>query len=99
MAVYVDDMFLPAKVQSGKTTHDSRWCHMTADSQEELVAFAVNIGLKASYLQFPGTWKEHFDVTEPKRRQAVAKGAIEVNYRAHIKMLGERCMAQIEAEQ
>ena len=84
MAVYVDNAYISAKVRSGRLTHDSRWCHMTADTTEELVAFAVSIGLQAKYLQYPGTWKEHFDVTEAKRRIAVVKGAVEVDYRERV---------------
>jgi hypothetical protein len=98
MSVYVDDAFIPAKVRSGRLTHDSRWCHMTADSTEELIAFAVSIGLQAKYIQFKGTWKEHFDVTEPKRRQAIAKGAVEVNYRDRIAEMGKRRMKELEEE-
>jgi hypothetical protein len=90
MTVYVDDAFIPAKVRSGRITHDSKWCHLTADSTEELVQFAVGLGLQARYLQYPGTWKEHFDVTEPKRRLAVSKGAVEVSYREHVMKMAER---------
>jgi hypothetical protein len=97
MSVYVDDAYIPAKVRSGSLTHDSRWCHLTADSTEELVAFAVSIGLQAKYIQYPGTWKEHFDVTAPKRRMAVAKGAVEVGYREHVMKMGERRMKELEA--
>jgi Protein of unknown function (DUF4031) len=92
MTVYVDDAYIPAKVKSGSLTHDSRWCHMTADTTEELVAFATALGLQAKYLQHPGTWKEHFDVTEAKRRLAVAKGAVEVSYQEHVMKMAERRM-------
>ena len=85
MSVYVDNAYISAKVRSGRLTHESRWCHMTADTTEELIAFAVSLGLQAKYIQYPGTWKEHFDVTEPKRRLAVARGAIEVDYRTRVK--------------
>ncbi|MEO5317615.1 DUF4031 domain-containing protein [Arthrobacter sp. CC3] len=97
MSVYVDDAFIPAKVRSGRLTHDSRWCHMTADSTEELVALAVQIGLQAKYIQYPGTWKEHFDVTEPKRRQAVALGAIEVGWKERVMEMGKRRMKELGA--
>jgi hypothetical protein len=92
VTVYVDNAHIPAKVRSGRLTHDSTWCHLTADSTEELVAFAVSLGLQAKYLQYPGTWKEHFDVTAPKRALAVAKGAQEVDWRKHTMMLAERRM-------
>lgn len=94
MSVYVDDAFIQAKVKSGPLTHDSKWCHMTADTQAELIEFAVDLGLQAKYIQYPGTWKEHFDVTEGKRRQAVAKGAIEVSYRDHVMKMAERRMSE-----
>lgn len=94
MTVYVDNAFIPAKVRSGSLTHDSKWCHLTADSTKELVDFAVGLGLQAGYLQYPGTWKEHFDVTEPKRRLAVSKGAVEVSYREHVMKMAERRLAE-----
>lgn len=61
---------------------------MTADSADELIAMALKIGLQAKYIQYPGTWKEHFDVTEPKRKQAVAAGAIEVSMRERVMAMG-----------
>ncbi|QDG87132.1 DUF4031 domain-containing protein [Pseudarthrobacter sp. NIBRBAC000502770] len=96
MTVYVDDAYIPAAVRSGPLTHDTCWCHLTADSTEELVAFATSIGLQAKYIQYPGTWKEHFDVTEPKRRQAVAKGAVEVSARDRVMQMAERRMRATE---
>jgi len=78
MAVYVDDAFIPAKV--GRL--NSRWCHMMADTKEELLAMAKKIGLKPEWIQYPDTWKEHFDLTENKRKQAVRAGVIEVESRS-----------------
>jgi hypothetical protein len=90
MTIYVDDAYIPAKVRSGSLIHDSRWCHMTADSTEELINFAVSLGLQPKYIQHPGTWKEHFDVTESKRQLAVSKGAVEVSYRDHVMTMAQR---------
>ena len=79
MAVYVDDYFVPAKVKNGNRSVRSRWCHMQADSREELDAMADRIGLKRSWIQYPDTpWKRHYDVTETRRAAAVAAGAIEI---------------------
>lgn len=86
MTVYVDDVFIHATV--GRIT--SRWCHLTADSTEELVSFARRIGLRPGWIQARGTWKEHFDVTEPKRRLAVANGAVEQTSREAIQRLRGR---------
>lgn len=67
---------------------------MTADSTEELVSFALKLGLQAKYLQFPGTWKEHFDITEPKRKKAVLLGAVEVSFRARVMEMGKKRMQE-----
>lgn len=90
MTAYVDDMFMQAAVRSGRTTHRSRWCHLTADTVSELNAFAVRLGLRTSYFQSDtnsvrGGW--HYDVTEPKRRQAVALGAVEVTTRQMLEIM------------
>jgi Protein of unknown function (DUF4031) len=87
MTIYVDDAGIPASVRNGSRTHTSTWCHLTADTQEELHAFAAQLGLKQSYFQ-PGTplggkpspfW--HYDLTAGKRAQAVNLGAVQVGYR------------------
>lgn len=90
MTVYVDDAYILAKVRSGSLIHDSRWCHMTADNTEELITFAVRLGLQAKYIQYRGTGKEHFVVTESKRRLAVSRGAVEVSYRDHVMAMAQR---------
>lgn len=79
MTVYVDDMHLRATV--GRI--NARWSHMLADSDEELVAFAVSIGLKAEWIQEPDRpYGAHFDVTDPKRLQAIRAGAVAVSWRS-----------------
>lgn len=88
MTIYVDSMFMRAKV--GRI--DARWCHMFSDQieQAELHAFAQSIGLKRSWFQpgkrglYKGTQQpdpsgDHYDVTKSVRAQAVAAGAIEVD--------------------
>lgn len=73
MAVYVDDMFLTARV--GRIRGD--WCHMMADSVHELDAMAVRIGLKVEWRQTKRSGV-HYDVTRAKRLHAVRLGAIEI---------------------
>lgn len=80
MTVYVDDAYIQASVPNGSRIHTSRWCHMMADSTEELVAFAQSIGLRKEWLQMKRSGV-HFDLTQPKRRLAVAKGAVEIDCR------------------
>lgn len=76
MAVYVDDARIRAQVGRLSAT----WCHMWADSEEELHAFALRLGLRRQWFQGPPRhflW--HYDVTETKRRRAMTLGAIEVH--------------------
>jgi hypothetical protein len=87
VTIYVDDANIPATVRNGSRSHTSAWCHLTADTQDELHEFAARLGLKRSYFQ-PGRplggkpspfW--HYDLTAGKRAQAVALGAREVSAR------------------
>lgn len=78
MTVYVDSMRMPARV--GRI--QANWSHLTADSTEELLAFAEKLGLRASWIQNPGhVWREHFDVTDTKRDLAIRHGAQEITMR------------------
>ena len=86
MSVYVDDIFTwpvdtVKNVQARRLAerNKGRWSHMIADSEEELVRFAISIGLKKEWLQHAGTPRAHFDLTPNKRKQAVAKGAKELH--------------------
>lgn len=90
MSVYVDDFFTRADVPNGNHVVRGRWCHMTADTREELDVMADAIGLRRSWIQYPGTWKEHYDVTLSKRRAAVAAGAIEIDFREAARLHAER---------
>lgn len=37
--------------------------HLCADTDQELTEYAVSIGMKAAWIQHPGTSRAHFDVT------------------------------------
>lgn len=76
MTVYVDDMLRKATVR-GMTR---RWSHLMADDPAELRAFASAIGLKLTWVQRPGTYREHFDVTESVRLRAIQYGAVSVRF-------------------
>lgn len=80
MTVYVDDAYIPAAVSNHGRLHRSRWCHLMADDVDELLAFGKTIGLQPAWLQRSRSGV-HFDVTEAKRRQAVAAGAVEISVR------------------
>jgi hypothetical protein len=90
--IYVDDAGIVADVpnrETGKTV-SSTWCHLISDQLDptELHHFATKIlGLRKSYFQ-PGKvlgnrdhhdpGGDHYDLTEGKRKQAVAQGATPV---------------------
>ncbi len=87
MAVYVDKLV------------DYSWrhgpsCHLIADSVEELIEFAVELGLRAEWFQPRSS--PHFDLTADGRKAAVRMGAIELNNRelvAKIRELRKRRLA------
>ena len=70
MSVYVDSM----RAKLGRMT----MCHMVADSTEELLVMAEQIGVNRKWLQDAGTHREHFDIALSKRSLAVKYGAVEV---------------------
>jgi hypothetical protein len=57
--------------------HGHRWCHLFADTLDELLAFADRIGLRRSWFQRDRSGG-HFDLNPTRRRAAVRAGAIEV---------------------
>lgn len=56
-------------------------CHMLADTEEELHAFALKIGMKRSWFQISKGPSEvpHYDLTAKKRAEAIKSGAIEID--------------------
>ena len=67
MAVYVDDCMLSWR---GKL-----WCHLVADSLDELHTFAAALGLRRAWFQ-DKTRYPHYDVTDNMRKKALAMGAL-----------------------
>lgn len=92
MAVYVDEAIWPWR---GKV-----WCHLLADSLEELHIFAKSIGLQRAWFQEPPKSRyPHYDIPETRRMIAVKKGAIEIDRRQTIviaKILKQQYEAKIE---
>lgn len=71
MTVYVDNM----RAKYGRMT----MCHMVADTDGELHAMAVTIGVARRWWQSPAkTSGSHYDLALSKRAQAVAAGAVEI---------------------
>ena len=80
MAVYVDGL------------RDYGWrhgpsCHLIADSVDELIEFALAMGMRREWFQAKST--PHFDLTAGGRAQAVDMGAIELDRRQLIAKLRE----------
>jgi hypothetical protein len=71
--VYIDDM----NAAFGRM----RMCHMVADTTEELLAMVDKIGVDRKWMQNPGTFKEHFDICNAKKKLAIKHGAIEISWR------------------
>lgn len=78
MSVYVDDMRRQAKV--GNCRANARWSHLLADTSQELSEFAARLGLNPAWLQHPGTHREHYDVTDTRRTEALRLGAQPISY-------------------
>lgn len=75
MTVYVDEAVF--KKPGGR----KRYCHLAADSEAELHAFAARIGLGRHF--FHASAKHiHYDLAEERRTSAIAAGAQEVTSRA-----------------
>lgn len=49
--VYVDDMLMSATVDNGGRGVKGKWSHLTATTEEELHAFAAQLGLRRSWFQ------------------------------------------------
>ena len=90
MAVYVDE---PVFAWRGR-----RWCHLLADSAEELHAFAADLGLRRAWFQTTPDrpWKDHYDLPEDVRPRAVALGALELSFHDAARLVARRRAAARE---
>ena len=75
MSVYVD------RCQAAHVAGAPRaksWCHMIADTPDELHAMASSIGLRREWFQAaPPASFPHYDLTATRRKEAVKLGAVE----------------------
>ena len=95
MPVYVDHLAThgpsayrgPGAVQAIRVGARNRheWCHLIADTDEELHEFAAKIGMLRYWFQ-----GDHYDLTPKRRAAAVAAGAVEVDRHGFVEVLRRR---------
>lgn len=67
MSVYVDNARIPWR--------NKQWCHLVADTVDELNAFAARLGLRPEWFQRK-TLYPHYDITTTVRERALKLGAV-----------------------
>lgn len=75
MGVYVDEAIWEWRGR--------RWCHLVADTEDELHAFGDRLGLQRRWLQHRPArpWLDHYDLHEVARDVAIALGAEPITLR------------------
>lgn len=87
MAVYVDQLFQTTP----KTNWPYKWaCHMFADEEAELHAFAQAIGLRRGWFQnhHPNPKFYHYDLTPGMRARAIKQGAVSIAWEEYAQRIG-----------
>jgi hypothetical protein len=80
--VYVDNM----NAKFGRMT----MCHLIADTHAELLDMVDKIGVQRKWIQYRGTYLEHFDICLSKKKLAVKHGAKEIEYGRELAVLMEK---------
>jgi hypothetical protein len=75
-----------------------RWCHLTADSAAELHAFAARLSVpRAGFHSNPDRpWKDHYDLPESMRAEAIDMGARPITWREAVRELRAKRAAHRE---
>lgn len=96
MTVYVDEIKDYTRIAKMKRLRHTHWCHLTADTEEELHAFAEKIGLKRSWYQKkgPDDHRWHYDITPGKKELALRHNAVDINWRQMVQILNSRKPSQ-----
>lgn len=80
--IYVDDMKAPFKGMI--------MCHLLADTHQELLEIANQLGLSREWIQRQGEVYEHFDISLTKRKAAILLGAQEITKHELVKLLNNK---------
>lgn len=78
--IYVDQIREHDNVKGYARRHGKQWCHLIADTEEELHAFAQRLGLKRVWAQY-NRHGCHYDMIPSKRALAIKYGAQEITWR------------------
>lgn len=101
MAVYIDPLveYETDQIKPAARKFGNKWCHMIADSPEELHKFASDIGLRVEWAQ-KGKREAllHYDLNPSKRVRAVSRGAQEVTHAQFRALMASRVGAEVAAE-
>jgi hypothetical protein len=79
--VYVDDIVDWGEVARLKGLRWTKWCHLWADTHQELLDMASRLKLKPEWIQGLNTKDEHFDLIPSKRTLAIKYGAKPISWR------------------
>jgi hypothetical protein len=78
VALYVDRLI----DYTGRVPYRHKvWCHLVADTDDELLAAAAMLGGADEWMQGTRGWDTHFDLPAPWREAALELGAVEVDFR------------------
>ena len=94
MACYVDSV----RAYPGAGLRHREFCHLLADSREELHAMADAIGMPRRFFQ-DHLWRWHYDLPRDLRARAVGLGAHEVTLQDVGALLRERRRAVRDREE
>ena len=88
MAIYVD--------RSSVSFKGRKWCHLMADTLEELHAFAQQMNIDARLFHRDASYP-HYDITLEMRSMVIAHGAVDAD-RKMIIAVGKRLKAQFSQD-
>lgn len=88
MTVYVDQIVQHTQVKGEAARYGKRWCHLWADSLEELHAFAEQIGMQRRWFQAGAHIHFcHYDLVPSRRERAIKLGAVEMSFKTYVRTL------------
>lgn len=65
------------------------WCHLFADTDEELHEFASLLGMKREWFQEHDV-ASHYDITPNRRAAAIEQGATQITTKNYIRLMRKK---------